>query len=519
MGLYSRLGTGILVALVSCSPSDPADPCATFPSAPAGAAHTLFVAVDCLVQTPDGSQANPFHRITDAVAAAEPDTVILVAPGVYEENLKIERKQPLTIVGASDLSRPVEGGVVLRAPGNDSAIFIIGPGGGVPDKVALRGIRVESPSTAGIWAHQAVVEVEACSVTGPKKVEGQYGFGVLATGGSVLTMKKTEVSDAALLGVHLSASSATLEGCTIRDNAAGGVRADLCPDPGLVLTGNVIRDNTGLGVGVFSSKARFVANTITGTKQDASGAADGLVASVLMLTDGGAQVAQAPSDVDIGDDTAEGANTFDANERVGILLDAGTTARVVRNVATGSGRAGIWLQGTAGGADGEGAVVRANRVEGNSYLGIGLTGGSRATVSDNDVGGTRLGTTFIAAEQVELAYDVGLFSGSWASVAGNRFSPFADAGDHAVAQVLADDVAGGTSIRSNTWTGTAGGFRIVTQALANGVSVAADGNEGAEVLAIPAGQASPYRVDSGMTDGVSVALPQGLIGPGGGVPD
>ncbi|KAI0395603.1 carbohydrate esterase family 8 protein [Xylariaceae sp. FL0594] len=74
------------------------------------------------------SQTDPradFHKIQDAVASIGNDSlphVILIAPGVYVEQLNVTRRTPLTLLGVSD--RPKRGELYAVGPENENDVQI-----------------------------------------------------------------------------------------------------------------------------------------------------------------------------------------------------------------------------------------------------------------------------------------------------------------------------------------------------------------------------------------------------------
>ena len=239
-----------------------------------------------------------------------------------------------------------------------------------------------------------------------------FGFGILATADAAIEVRNCLLSGSASVGLMLSSSTGIVAGNLIEDNGDGGIRIEQSTGTVIIKENDVV-GNEGFGIGIFSSSASLLSNLVEGSLPGgSSGSADGIVVTALKAQDGASSI---PSQIEIGND-----NIISGNERVGVLLSGGTTGTVDSNQVLDNSRGGIWIQGEAGGDDG--VLVNANDVLVNHFIGIGVTSGSRAVVSDNVVAGTLLANDFDGPQLVQIGDGVGVFGGSSALVKSNTVS-------------------------------------------------------------------------------------------------
>ncbi len=153
---------------------------ATFPAKPAAASRALYVAASC---GGDGAtSAAPLGTIAAALAVATPGTAVLVAPGTYAENVRIDQPS-IWLLGADEGASGEAPPVVIAAP-EPYAVSVKAAGSGA----VLRGLHVKSPVGVGIWVagagtEAAPVRVEASRVDGATAPAAQpYGYGIMGSG-------------------------------------------------------------------------------------------------------------------------------------------------------------------------------------------------------------------------------------------------------------------------------------------------------------------------------------------------
>jgi parallel beta-helix repeat protein len=168
-------------------------------------AEIWYVDDDTCPAAGDGSLATPFCALQDAVDAATPGkSAVWVFEGTYA---------PIDVVDVTSLWIVGETGAeILASFTSDPAVRLSGT-----TDLTLEGIAIRS--------------------------EGGTGLGIECNGNS--TVQPT----------------LTARGCTIENNAAGGVTASSCT---VTLDGNTITGNSGSGVSASSSTATLDGNTITG---------------------------------------------------------------------------------------------------------------------------------------------------------------------------------------------------------------------------------------------------------------
>ena len=432
---------------------------AGYPAMPDAAERALYVAAGC---NGDGaSAAAPSGTIRAALARATPGTAVLVAPGTYVENVRVDQPS-IWIVGASEGASGEAPPVVIAAP-EPYAVVVTADGEGV----VIRGIHVRSPVGAGIWVAGAGTETSPVRVES-SRIDGAtapathpFGFGIMAVRSKGLVVTDSDIRDSAGVGFLIGESSVVMTRTHVAGSGKGGVRAESSNAEkghrGVVLEGNTIEENREFGLALFSSSAvvggvsAAAANVIRGTTMGTT-SGDGIIIAPLQ---GGA------SRVEV---QVEG-NRVEGNARTGVLVSAvsasgprgivlarnliGTNGSVGKaGSASANFGAGVWVQGSAGvgGAAGDaGIVLRGNVLAANSHVGVGMMGASRGRIEQNQITNTASGTVRddTTLDLVTLGDGVSIQSKAVAAVEGN------DVRACFRLAALFDDAGGGTTVRNN----------------------------------------------------------------------
>lgn len=266
----------------------------------------------------DGSAAKPFTTVAAAIAGADAtkNPMIVVAAGVYEENLVVDKKVRLfgrcarmvEIRGIA--SRP---SLLLDGDVEVHGVAITGAGVGVqvargtarlsrvwihdtedagiwaekPVTISLEGSLVEAARFMGIGVYGSAATIEASVVRGTRaRVDGNFGYGLyggpVAKQGSVLTVHGSVISKNVAAGVVAYSSQATIDASVVADTQARvadrqlglGVLADIdkttkLPSE-LVVTGSVVANNRDEGILVQGSKATIRSSVVRDTQPMAS---------------------------------------------------------------------------------------------------------------------------------------------------------------------------------------------------------------------------------------------------------
>jgi len=174
----------------------------------------------------DGSRAFPFHRITDALAAAPSGGVIALARGTYAELLAIRRPDVTlwgacaagTILTSSTSSEAgaivgvAESGVVIKnlsvAGAERPGIVVTGAG----DELTLEGVAVERVRTAGITAidhaHLVASRIVVRDIAAQLSTL-RFGFGVLVQTGATAELDGLSIQRAHLAGLQVNGGDET----------------------------------------------------------------------------------------------------------------------------------------------------------------------------------------------------------------------------------------------------------------------------------------------------------------------
>jgi hypothetical protein len=225
----------------------------------------------------DGSAARPFGSIGEALGVAAAGAVVAIAPGTYDEALRLER--PVTLWGACPA------GVVLTSSATsaalDSGVVTVESSG-----VTLRNLAIAGAARAGVWATVAGARVEVLDVIieevtvigiaveqGAQLVAdglivrgtrpgpgGQFGRGLGAETGGRVEVRRALFERNHEFGVMVmhETTSVALESALVRD--------------GLVREAN---GRDGIGVAVMrGSSARVARSWLSGNRAGAASAID-----------------------------------------------------------------------------------------------------------------------------------------------------------------------------------------------------------------------------------------------------
>ncbi|MDX2708652.1 right-handed parallel beta-helix repeat-containing protein [Streptomyces sp. PA03-6a] len=195
-----------------------------------------------------------FHRIADAVRAAAPGDVVVIAPGTWTEAVVLDRAVVLT-------AEHGRGSVVLAAPpGDRPALTVDGPDCAVHG-VTVWGADDGAPAIAvspgaGLVLEDCAVEGGRIQARGPEDEE---------SGTTALILRRCRLERARLAGLHLAGAVRA----RVEDTSVTGVDGT-----GVVLSGTARLDATRLrldrttGSGVRlrgSARLRLADSTLTGT--------------------------------------------------------------------------------------------------------------------------------------------------------------------------------------------------------------------------------------------------------------
>lgn len=180
------VGLGILVAngLPATAESISSSQSATMPGQ-ARAASTMLV-VDPAASnaaTADGSERSPFKTITEALEAAQADTVLLLKPGSYTqengEQFPIQLKAGVTLYGSPQTRGQdvvIRGGGTFLSPvaGRQSVALLM------TDPSVITGVTIVNPDSkgTGVWIESANATVENNTLSN----SGQAGLTVVGRG-------------------------------------------------------------------------------------------------------------------------------------------------------------------------------------------------------------------------------------------------------------------------------------------------------------------------------------------------
>ncbi|MGF1430465.1 right-handed parallel beta-helix repeat-containing protein [Kitasatospora sp. LaBMicrA B282] len=199
-------------------------------------------------------RAGEYQTLAEALAAAEPGDTVTVRPGVFKENVLLDKAVtvlpaegpgtvridpptgvPLTVTAAATVRDLVIEGFHSSA----AAVKVTGPQAGA----TLIGLRVDTHGAVGIEvADQATARLTGCTVSNPS------GLGLRLRGGATARIEECEVAEAGQAGLAvLEGSHAELRRCRLHHAVGAGL---LLTDPGsrAELTGCELYEIKGSGV-------------------------------------------------------------------------------------------------------------------------------------------------------------------------------------------------------------------------------------------------------------------------------
>lgn len=375
--------------LLGCGSAD--EPCGPFPNAPEGYSTSIYVDGSCASSgSADGSMTHPYATVSQALAKASDGAAILLAPGVYAEDVEI--KQGIALVGSSAPADASQAAATIE-PKSARGFHVH-----TAKNVLLRGIRIAKARGAGLWVEAAEATVEGSIVEGTAlpladeklmRNSVDAGSGIVTTDQGLIIIQHSMVSSAVGVGVSVLQSRAIIIQNEIVKNGSatatttpgqsgefgGGIRIDL-GDGESRIENNHVDSNVSVGIGVFSSRAIIIQNTVENTSVDREQRGDGIVV-------GG--TVDIPADVTLGDvDAMAPRNVITKNARAGILCGGGARGIIIQNndiTQNAQGAdfgAGIWMQGGAGG--GPGNTIQGNKISANRFLGLGMVGDTHAII-------------------------------------------------------------------------------------------------------------------------------------------
>lgn len=215
--------------------------------------------------TGNGTQAEPFGTINEALGQAMDGTVIALAAGTYDEVVRL--KTGVTLQGACAARtwiRPsTSGGASVRVPADVTNAALVGVGIGPSDNAGaviqgharLEGVVVEQAMAAGILVAGGRLVAQDTVVRGTRpQMDGTLGGGVTVLEGSEATFRRAVFEANHQYGLTLVGSQVELLDVASRANQEGaipGLGAGVVVQAGGILLGERIELSNGLGVGAL----------------------------------------------------------------------------------------------------------------------------------------------------------------------------------------------------------------------------------------------------------------------------
>lgn len=367
-----------------------------YPASPSGATALLHVASDADPARADGRPERPYATIQAAVDNAPDGAAVLVAAGLYQEAVSIERT--VTLRGAA--------GARLGLAAYSVNISVRG----LSTVARIEDLTVAGGAGAGVLVSRAEAHISNVQILGGATADPfSQGIGVAVLDGAKVELEGCTISGGSGPGVVARGSDLRITDSVIEGNDGGGVLVEWAPNQ-VILDGLVARNNRGFGVGIMSTRAVIARSDISETL----GQGDGVV----VATGGG----QGASEVVIGGPEAclavgaalgdDCGNTMDDNLRFGIFVDTPASGSIVGNRVHENGRGGIWLQNGSGE---DTFRVAKNDIAANTATGVGVTDGVRAEIRDNQISTTRAAI----GQGAQFGDGVAVLAGASALVVGN----------------------------------------------------------------------------------------------------
>jgi F-box protein 11 len=181
-----------------------------------------------------------FATITDAIAAADPGSRILVRSGVYDEGLVIDK--PLEIVGEGKL-----GDVIIRATGKSAIFFKTARG-----KISNIMIRQNGgDNCCGVDIAQGCLELEGCDIS------SDGGSCVRVHGNAYPKILRNKIHDGESSGVYVYENGqGVIDDSEIYCNEMNGILIIDGGNP--TVRRNIIHDNKLYGIHVKNNGSGFI---------------------------------------------------------------------------------------------------------------------------------------------------------------------------------------------------------------------------------------------------------------------
>jgi hypothetical protein len=319
----------------------------------------------------DGSEPRPWKTIDAAMQAAPSGALVAIAAGTYAENLHTYGR-PVRLWGRCPRLVTLQG-----LPGKNETV-LVGVTGFELHDVALTGPALGMAMSGGIdvlvdrvWVHDTLGGgIEAVDVLGQ----------------TAITIRRSLVERAAVIGVHAGGAAVTVEESVVRDTLPGGALMSgfgISVEPGptsmapsfLTVRATVVERSHGVGINALGSSVHVEATEVRDGQLDAAGLF-GRGFSVELQPGSGA-----PSDLTLSGSVVE------RNTDGGVFVGASSAVvedTVLRdNLPVADGRFGDGISVIADYATGTGnrgtLELRRTLVRGNRESGVGVFG-SNATV-------------------------------------------------------------------------------------------------------------------------------------------
>jgi len=179
-----------------------------------------------------------YPTIQEAIDAANPGDIVMVAPGVYYEEITL--KADVDVIGAGE-------GLSIIDGGGDYGDVVTAVGGSITSNTKFQGFTVTGaisggsmPGGAGIFCNMTA-EPEICN----NRVEGN-DFGVELWNGASAYVHNNVIIDNMYTGVDMS-SLANVINNTISNNGSGGVHGNGWGN--CIVMNNIITGNSSYGIG------------------------------------------------------------------------------------------------------------------------------------------------------------------------------------------------------------------------------------------------------------------------------
>lgn len=346
-----------------------------------------------------------FQTIQEALNAAEPGDVIVIAGGDYTENLLITKN--VTLKGAGrDFVDIIGDGVVPTVVISKAQGVVIS---GVTVTNGRNGIEMADGSLTlsdsvlkknirrGFSAERSIVEIKDSEVleTQPD-AEGFQGSGIRIADHSKVTITNVTVAGNARVGISIiDSSEGTITASKVLDtkpNASGayGWGIDVAVNSKVTIRDNTVSGNTANGIGVSeNSQAVIENNQIADQKPDGSG-----IRGYGILVQLGSKAEIRNNTLTRNTDVA----VF-ATERTEVLIDGNQIADTQPNTFGFRGRGiqvGFLSKGT----------VTNNTLTNNSNVGIYIVDNSEAIVESNTITGMKSAPGSAYASAIQFDYNV-----------------------------------------------------------------------------------------------------------------